>query len=211
MSIHDAAQALVETLPDNLRLHISTDPKLEPNFKEMFEKCREGDEDKIPLKEVWESIGKPWGLWYSFGGSWMDWCLSESEGWLRPYIYEVLVDETKALRITNLEEFAAFEKEYYYVPRRFQMIEDMMPPLPPILRHSEFYDGRSLFGNINWMAVREKYGAVEITPYLYERRLNSRWYYGWDCASGCVWETGYKGVRLFAVYDERKDAFVRTT
>jgi len=48
-------------------------------------------------------------------------------------------------------------------------------------------------GNINWPAVAEKYDGIIIAPYIWQRRLSDNpdhfWYYGWDCASGCIWNT----------------------
>jgi hypothetical protein len=203
MSIQTAAQELIETLNGNRRYHNSTLAELSVIFN-----GRLNEEQKL----MQESLGKPCGLWYAFDGSWLDWCLSESPGWIRPYVYEVIVDESKTLRITTLEEFAAFEEEYYYVPPRFRNIEEQFNKeykLSPILHNSGYFDNRSMFGSIDWLRVAERYGAVEINPYQWERRLNSRWYYGWDCASGCVWSTAYKGVRLVAAYDETKDKFIK--
>jgi len=50
---------------------------------------------------------------------------------------------------------------------------------------------------IDWEAVAKRYTGIEIEPYNWERRnsgpnnnysMSMLWYYGWDCASGCVWE-----------------------
>ena len=40
---------------------------------------------------------------------------------------------------------------------------------------------------IDWPKVTEHYTGIEICPYLNSRRDVS-WYYGWDVASGCVWD-----------------------
>lgn len=40
---------------------------------------------------------------------------------------------------------------------------------------------------IDWPKVAEHYAGIEICPYLYSKRSMS-WYYGWDVASGCVWD-----------------------
>ena len=42
----------------------------------------------------------------------------------------------------------------------------------------------------NWAPTAAQYAGVIIAPYQWERRLDgdaSDWYYGWDCASGCIW------------------------
>lgn len=42
---------------------------------------------------------------------------------------------------------------------------------------------------LDWAAIGKLYDGIIIAPYLWERRLNggAMWYYGWDCASGCIW------------------------
>ena len=41
---------------------------------------------------------------------------------------------------------------------------------------------------IDWPKVAERYDGIIIAPYQWSRRLDGpMWYYGWDCASGCVW------------------------
>lgn len=44
---------------------------------------------------------------------------------------------------------------------------------------------------IDWRRVAEKYRGILIAPYQFKRRLTPHtfWYYGWDCASGCIWDT----------------------
>lgn len=44
--------------------------------------------------------------------------------------------------------------------------------------------------DVQWKEVRNKWQGLIIAPYQWERRLspNSFWYYGWDCASGVIWD-----------------------
>jgi hypothetical protein len=44
--------------------------------------------------------------------------------------------------------------------------------------------------SVHWRDVARTYQGIIITPYLWESRFDSRmmWYYGWDCASGCIWD-----------------------
>ncbi len=44
---------------------------------------------------------------------------------------------------------------------------------------------------IRWPDVAARYDGMIIAPYVWSRRLDgdARWYYGWDCASGCIWNT----------------------
>jgi hypothetical protein len=140
---------------------------------------------------------KPNGLWYGIGPSWIEWCLSETE-WVHPFVHEVIVNENRILKIDNIEDFEKFESEYQ-TPNAF--LEGF--PIPRSSRLS-FY--------INYPKLAEKYDGIEISPYLHEKRLDSVWYYGWDCASGCIWNTNaIKELKLFAAYDEKRDEFVGTS
>lgn len=44
---------------------------------------------------------------------------------------------------------------------------------------------------IDWKKVTEEYQGIIISPYIWQRRLapHTMWYYGWDVASGCIWDT----------------------
>ena len=40
---------------------------------------------------------------------------------------------------------------------------------------------------IDWEAVASAHDGVVIAPYQWSRRSTLDWYWGWDCASGCIW------------------------
>lgn len=44
------------------------------------------------------------------------------------------------------------------------------------------------FKSIDWSRVMREYPGILITPYNWECRHQFTWYYGWDCASACVWD-----------------------
>jgi hypothetical protein len=110
---------------------------------------------------------KPHGLWVSdesdFG--WAKWC--DGENWnLEGFKYGVRVDISdfsNILIITNPDDLRSFDKKY----RR------------------KLY---SCFDVIDWTNVKKIYGGIIITPYIYSCRFEPRWYYSWDCASGCIWD-----------------------
>lgn len=136
---------------------------------------------------------------------------------LRPYIHEVIFkDESRILKITTVEQFDAFEKEYWEQDAMIREIREMFPAAPdfpniPDIPHLPYgLQANRLFGSIDWPKIMKHYAACEINPYLYQRRLESAWYYGWDCASGCVWDRTAIEFRLFATYDDNKKVFVRT-
>lgn len=117
---------------------------------------------------------KPWGLWISdedeYG--WGAWCRESEFGDLTHATLVTLADEANVLVITNAEEFLAFEKEF-----GFTHYADM-PRWPGRDQHPDA---------IRWHEVAEKYDGILITPYQWDMRHSSMWYYTWDCASGCIW------------------------
>ena len=119
------------------------------------------------------SSDKPNGLWYQINDSWEEWCKYEMPQWLgagsrASHKINLEIDKTNVLVIQTLEEFDSFHDKYC--------------SLNPY-RHESTH--------INWKRLSENYDGIEITNYLYERRLDSKceWYYGWDVASGCIWNT----------------------
>jgi len=125
-----------------------------------------------------DSIGKPKGFWVSdeedYG--WKQWCEAEEFRLEKlKYAHEIeLEDNHNLLFITSLEQFDIFNKRY------------------TIKLHS-------IIDGIDWVKVSSIYDGIIITPYLWERRLDfsSRFYYGWDCASGCIWHSkAVKSIRI---------------
>ena len=119
------------------------------------------------------SSDKPKGLWYQINDSWEEWCEHEMPQWLGAgnrgaFKINLEIDKTNVLVIKTLKEFDNFHNKYC--------------SLHPFMNKSTF---------INWERVSEDYDGIEISNYLYERRLNSNseWYYTWDVASGCIWNT----------------------
>jgi len=165
-----------------------------------------------PINDEMRLFRKPKGLWYGINDSWIDWCHSESMGWVHNYIHEVILDTSKILRISNIKEFEAFEDEYSDIDPILAELSKTYP------NFNATFDGwqdrnhrRRGMNCIRFDKVAEKYSGIEITPYLWEKRLESMWYYGWDCASGCVWNPdAVLDVNLFASFDEVKQTFIRS-
>ena len=131
---------------------------------------------------------KPAGcFWYDIDGDWIRWVLSEQPDWLRLYLYEVTVCEERVLRICSMEELLRFQATFH------------VPILPGLSRYSD---------TIDWSAVAERWGGVEIAPYQWRHRCESVWYYGWDCASGVIWDAqAVTSVRLVAEGEKEITAF----
>ncbi|QGY05547.1 hypothetical protein MMSR116_29370 [Methylobacterium mesophilicum SR1.6/6] len=109
---------------------------------------------------------KPYGLWVSADAgsfSWPDYVEAEAGDHL--YRLRVVHDVQPAagariLLIATVDDFDAFAGQYGRT-ERFVPSDYLM--------------------YIDWKAVAE--------AYRYDRRFDGGlWYYGWDCASGCIWD-----------------------
>jgi hypothetical protein len=129
-----------------------------------------------------ELMMKPSGLWVSDDDcedNWRAWC--EDEGF-RPdrltHVHDVtLVPNANVLILRSAGDIDAFSREAW--PQfEVQSLPDAL--FRPWVRP--------------WDRIAQKYGGLIITPYIWERRLSyylsirTDWYYGWDCASGCIWD-----------------------
>lgn len=122
----------------------------------------------------WGSQHKPYGLWVSVDGpdDWEAWCKGESFG-IGTMRYRIDLRDPGALLWINGEaELLAFTKTYD--------------------KPHAFSDGhRSRHGSyIDWPRLARDWPGIVIAPYVWSCRLRdgTSWYYGWDCASGCIWD-----------------------
>lgn len=112
---------------------------------------------------------KPTGLWVSVEGEddWLCWTTAEDFGCGSHPTEVVLAKDANVLILSSVAELDAFNTEYgkLYLP------------------------GLSI-RTIDWERVGAKYDGLIIAPYQWKRRLHRGcdWYYGWDCASGCIWK-----------------------
>ncbi len=111
---------------------------------------------------------KPYGLWYGIDNSWKDWCKSEmpEQFELYKYLYELKINISKILQIRTLSGLRRFANKYKVM-----------------------IDESNFISIINWFKVSKEYYGIEINPHLWRSMFNTNyiWYYGWDCASGCIW------------------------
>ena len=124
---------------------------------------------------------KPRGLWFSVEGKnsfgWKKWCEAEKFE-LENLHYEVEIvfhDNANILFIKTEEGILDFDKKF------------------GILIHPAYQ-------SCDWVAVAQKYSGLVIAPYQWGSRFNLLWYYGWDCASGCVWDM--KAIQKVSILKE---------
>jgi len=120
---------------------------------------------------------KPFGLWVSDDDDygWREWCTAEdfaTENLMYEHLVELAWDH-KVLFISTVEDLDKLHEEY-----------------------------KSSIGNwegdqrwFNWSRLYPLCQGIIITPYLWERRMDYMWYYGWDCAGGCIWDL--RAIRTF--------------
>lgn len=142
----------------------------------------------IGIGEKSRLIGKPNGIWFSVdskhGDGWKDWCEAEDFGRdrLKHATEFILYPDAKILRVRTEAGLDAFHNKYATV---------------------EPYSGAS-WDEPDWALLAEQYQGILIAPYIYTRRLDPRmmWYYGWDCASGVIWDaTAIDALKVLEVVE----------
>lgn len=122
---------------------------------------------------------KPTGLWVSSeSGNLDDWnwvhhC--ENNAYFNPEIMDslnceseiVIHPEANLLRLDTIKKIRDFSQQYAYHKHDLCFID-----------------------SIDWTKVAFEYQGIIITPYhrTLTFELICGWYYGWDCASGCIWD-----------------------
>ena len=114
---------------------------------------------------------KPRGLWVSAEtgneDGWKDWCESEGWGVFRLGSYHetelTLKDDSKVLTISSYNELMTFDRKFG-INLRFRRY-------------------------IDWPKLEKIYRGIIIAPYIWKAKMEIQWYYSWDCASGCFWDT----------------------
>lgn len=111
---------------------------------------------------------KPTGFWFSIDESWKEWC-EENEFKIKSlaYKHKVTLKETaNILLLEEPEQLVRFTVHYRanYLPTK-------------------------IIDYIDWPRLATEYDGIIITPYQYSCRYEPMvfWYYGWDCACGCIW------------------------
>lgn len=129
--------------------------------------------------------GKPWGLWFSIESSeynWSWWCKAENfhlyrMKWVNTLLFK---PDARIVYLDTLKKVLRFNKLFCINP---------YPDMPFSLRY------------LDWTQVLPLCDGIIISPYFWQlrMRIESFWYYTWDCASGCIWN-----FDTFSVVNSRK-------
>jgi hypothetical protein len=115
---------------------------------------------------------KPRGLWVSVEGEfgWKEWCEGEAFRLDRfSHVYNVkLKPDANIVTLRTPTDIDNFTQEFMVTPKN-----RIMP-----------------YWFLDWPRISQLHQGILIYPYQWERRLHEKtmWYYGWDCASGCIWD-----------------------
>lgn len=122
---------------------------------------------------------KPSGLWFDVDRDWLRWC--DGEDYRREclrYRHRLkLADDAVILRLSGSDAILRFTEEY----------AKPHPALTDLDNEVNIFD-RHHSAVIDWPRIAESFQGIIITPYCWRARWAFMWYYGWDCASGCVWD-----------------------
>lgn len=140
-----------------------------------------GPLETIHFQKQRDEDPKPFGLWVSVPGAddWKSWC--EAEGFSLNslnYVSQIILrDNAKILRLSSSSAIRRFTAERRVRGSRWNSF------------------------SIDWRSVAGEYDGIIIAPYQWSCRMDDecRWYYGWDCASGCIWHaSAVKEIRPIA-------------
>jgi hypothetical protein len=144
--------------------------------------------EEINLNKVYhlkEYAFKPNGLWYAENNEWFRWCHSEMPHWIKPNIFELDIDMSKILVLSNVRGLKLFNYAY----------------------------SKSISGDlqmIDWAKVQKEYKGIEIRNYYdlkwnHDLREFNIWFYGWDVPGGCIWDLS--AIRRIKKYSTPKKYF----
>jgi hypothetical protein len=144
---------------------------------------------------------KPKGLWVSDEDAemgWRAWCIEENFRLdMLTHVHEVTLGNAANVLILETPGLVRdFGREF-------------------VIQHGPMAGG-SLLGHhlmmLDWVRIIQKWHGIIITPYQWDCRLENDtfWYYGWDCASGCLWDTNAIGsIILREIVEAPQPAYPR--
>ena len=131
-------------------------------------------------------FGKPVGLWYGFGDSWIEFLKYEMEMSYKDlkakHAYKIYPNFDRIITLKTEDDITNFTKKYHMDPNGVE--------------HMAFFPNN----DINWVKVSQDYDGVEIPDYYNVKLMSDdpfySWLYLWDVDSGCIWNaSGIKRLK----------------
>jgi hypothetical protein len=138
---------------------------------------------------------KPNGFWFDVNGSWKRWCDAVQFGPEALHFRHTvtILDTSRILILKDAKDIDLFTRRFGH---------DLTGHIMPLQSHEELDQftgqyGKDLFKDIlgqftnyiMWGEVTKEYSGIIISPYSRARSQTYLWYYGWNCAGGCIWDT----------------------
>lgn len=136
-----------------------------------------------PIYYEQELNQKPEGFWVSCEGIENDPGLSWRNFWIREMEYTTCEGEEN--RYDNCCDF----KHRIHLHNNINLL--ILNTVDKMEDFSYRYASQYNPYRVDWPRISENYQGILIYPYFMSLRLEVDfcWYYGWDCASGCIWDT----------------------
>lgn len=139
---------------------------------------------------------KPWGLWYAWGNSWIEYCKEQSCRSILlgskfnnyAFTYKLSIDYDRVLRIRTYKEISSFYENYKFPISKIKgkvRAKDCFEDLKRLNFNQGLYS--KLYKDvIDWYRVGKDYDGIDI---IYNDKANDDfyWYDGWDVSGGCIW------------------------
>lgn len=149
----------------------------------------------------------PFGIWFSCGNDWLKFAHKTAPSFIRPLLYEIIVDFDRVLYINTVHELRKFMRKYL----------DKEPPFVNWKRVKRDYDGLIIcpyLGHKIWNKISFKYNIPTSLPLKYIQSILGNkiysidgfmmeWYRHWETGSGVVWNPrSIKSVELLEIHKQ---------
>jgi hypothetical protein len=138
---------------------------------------------------------KPNGLWFDVDGAWQRWC-EATDFRLETFRYRhkvTVLDDSGIIYLRGAKDVDAFTRKYARnLAGNIRLLQSSGDNDAFARQYGRdlFADVLKQFSNyILWKEVAADYSGIIIAPYSRARSETYLWYYGWSCASGCIWDT----------------------
>ena len=146
------------------------------------------DRNRVYDQSIRTLISNPVGFWVSpdCDEGWEAY-LKREEVDLEDLAYktEIILNVPANIKIIDtMDKLQEFADKYKSLPEFYRGVKD------DGLRATILKDGNNLVPD--WGNVAKDYSGIMIIPFrddcCKDFYSNTTWYYGWDCASGCIWD-----------------------